>query len=517
MPTAFQPYEGWSPRSGDPLDRMPAGPSRTFETSPQPPQALRQGLDRPDGVFAVVPWAARDVLVALYAAPGSSLRLPMLCVDADGDGTFEGVGERRRVMGRKADRGETWSAELTVQGVPAILTLERTPTERRALSLGGDAPRVLALKPLPPQDPSAPEGLRVVLLNALSTAAGPMALAWARGPEGQAAVGVDRDGDGLFADPGEWQRAEPVERRGTTERWRAQGVVVGSATVDLLFEERLARTTGTLAAPGALRGTATLAGRQFALFLLDQDLDGSYTSPSDLWWFGPPERLAGLHELTPDTLIEGDEPVFLGASPWRLAIVEADGTAHLRADPEAGSLPAYLARRAARAEQRWEARLAGEAEAFRLANAIDPARPRAAVPTAWSHAPDLSDALARARAEQRPVLAVFEADWCPWCHRLARHTFADAEVARLLERFVCVRVNYDFATGGETARYGGRSLPFLLLLDGSGRLLEAPGKDPRDGCRAAVVTAFETPAVFAGRLAAALTTFEALTSGAARR
>ena len=40
-------------------------------------------------------------------------------------------------------------------------------------------------------------------------------------------------------------------------------------------------------------------------------------------------------ELCVETLIEGDEPAFLGGAPWRLRIVEADGTAHLAYDATA--------------------------------------------------------------------------------------------------------------------------------------------------------------------------------------
>lgn len=520
MPTSLRAYEGWSPRVGDPLDRLPLAPPKTFDTRPEPPEGVPDSVPRADGAFARVPWAGRDVLVALYAAPGASLTLPLLCVDADGDGAFESAGERRRVRGRKDDRGETWRAEFTVEGVPGVLTLERSTTERRLLRLTADGARVLALRPLPAARWEGPEQSPVVLLAALPTApaggAAEVLLGVARDPDGRAWVAADQDGDGALGPAERWVAAAPDEPRGEARTWVARAVPTGPVgTVDVRFVERLARTRGSLAPPGALRGTATLAGRQHALYLLDRDLDGAYTSPEDLWWFGPAERLQRLGDLTLDTCIEGDEPAYLGARAWRLRIVEADGTAHLQPDPEAGPLSAYLARRAARSDRRWAERLAPEREAFLAANGIDPARPRAERPPAWLHGGDLAEGLARAAAEQRPLLVSFTADWCPWCHRLDLYTFGDAEVAALLERFVCVRLAYDFLTGDAYERFDGRGLPFLLLLTSDGALLERPGRDPCDPCRGAVVRAFEAPHVFAGRLRAALAAFEALPGTAA--
>lgn len=515
MPTVFRAYEGWSPRLGDPLDRLPLAPPRAFSASPVAPEGVAEVARRPEGQYARVPWAGREVLVALYAPTGSSLSLPLLCVDADGDGAFEGAGERRRVRGRQDDRGQTWRGEFTVDGVPGMLTMERTTTERRALRLGADGAQVLLLRPLPPEALSGPEQSAVVLLAALPCSVPGSAtdalLGFARDAGERAWVGVDADGDGRVSTGDRWVEATSDEPRGEARTWVARGVEAGGAgSVDVRFVERLSRTRGTLGPPGALRGTVTLSGRRHALFLLDRDLDGTYTSPEDLWWFGPVERLQRLGELTPDTCVEGGEPAYLGACAWRLRIVEADGTAHLAQDPGAGTLSSYLERRAARAGRRWAERLAPEMEAFRKANGIDPGRPRAEHAPAWIHGGDLSEGLARAKAEQRPVLVCFTADWCPWCHRLDLYTFADAEVVGLLERFVCVRLAYDFLLGSEYERFDGRGLPFLLLLTPEGRLIERPGHDPCDPCQGAVLRAFEAPHVFAGRLRAALTAFEGL-------
>ncbi|HEY3353194.1 MAG TPA: thioredoxin domain-containing protein [Polyangia bacterium] len=52
------------------------------------------------------------------------------------------------------------------------------------------------------------------------------------------------------------------------------------------------------------------------------------------------------------------------------------------------------------------------------------------------------EALARARAEDRPILLSIGYATCHWCHVMAHETFEDPAVARLMnERFVCIKVD----------------------------------------------------------------------------
>jgi len=52
------------------------------------------------------------------------------------------------------------------------------------------------------------------------------------------------------------------------------------------------------------------------------------------------------------------------------------------------------------------------------------------------------DAFARARAENKPIFLSIGYSTCHWCHRMERESFADPEVARLLnEHFVCIKVD----------------------------------------------------------------------------
>lgn len=54
---------------------------------------------------------------------------------------------------------------------------------------------------------------------------------------------------------------------------------------------------------------------------------------------------------------------------------------------------------------------------------------------------ELDRALASAKAEGRPVMLDFYADWCTDCHRLERSTFADARVRDQFQRFALIKLD----------------------------------------------------------------------------
>lgn len=57
--------------------------------------------------------------------------------------------------------------------------------------------------------------------------------------------------------------------------------------------------------------------------------------------------------------------------------------------------------------------------------------------------PSYEAALAKAKAEHKPVMVDFYADWCGPCRELEMTTYRDPRIQKLAERFVCVKVNTD--------------------------------------------------------------------------
>ena len=86
--------------------------------------------------------------------------------------------------------------------------------------------------------------------------------------------------------------------------------------------------------------------------------------------------------------------------------------------------------------------------------------------------PSLDKAMARALAENKPILAFFYTDGSEECQRMARDTFGDAAVRAQVTRFVCVRL--DGEAHPETAErclYGTLDYPAVAFLSPAGEPL----------------------------------------------
>jgi thiol:disulfide interchange protein DsbD len=100
---------------------------------------------------------------------------------------------------------------------------------------------------------------------------------------------------------------------------------------------------------------------------------------------------------------------------------------------------------------------------------------------AWSLAPkpldwmkSEADAVARARAERKPLLLDFAAEWCIPCKQMDARVFSNDDVQRELGRFVIGKVDVtedDDASAALKAKYGATTLPTVVLLDPDGKTI----------------------------------------------
>jgi len=114
--------------------------------------------------------------------------------------------------------------------------------------------------------------------------------------------------------------------------------------------------------------------------------------------------------------------------------------------------------------------VAGAAMLFTWVNLnhdVDPNAPA----IAWMT--DENVALAKAKAEGRPMLIDFGAEWCPACKELEHETFPDANVRREAQRFVALRADLtdddDEKVKALRKKYGIDGLPVVILLDAEGK------------------------------------------------
>lgn len=77
------------------------------------------------------------------------------------------------------------------------------------------------------------------------------------------------------------------------------------------------------------------------------------------------------------------------------------------------------------------------------------------------------EGMRNAALEKKPVMVDFFADWCHWCRKLDKETYADERVVKMAEMFVCIKV--DTENDRETpAKYQVRGLPTIFYLDHTG-------------------------------------------------
>ena len=84
---------------------------------------------------------------------------------------------------------------------------------------------------------------------------------------------------------------------------------------------------------------------------------------------------------------------------------------------------------------------------------------------------DLPQALDRARAGGQIVMVDVYTDWCGWCKKLDRETYADARVRTALREFVPIKVDAEKGGRAVAEKYGVRGFPTILFVGADGRII----------------------------------------------
>jgi len=83
--------------------------------------------------------------------------------------------------------------------------------------------------------------------------------------------------------------------------------------------------------------------------------------------------------------------------------------------------------------------------------------------------PAFADVLAKSKETGKPVFIDFTTDWCGWCKKLDKDTYAQASGADAMKAFVNVRIDAEKGEGKDVAkRYGVKSYPTLVIVDATG-------------------------------------------------
>jgi len=123
-----------------------------------------------------------------------------------------------------------------------------------------------------------------------------------------------------------------------------------------------------------------------------------------------------------------------------------------------------------------------------LAGAAREAPASSPAPVAIKWEKNFEEALKKAKKAGKPIIVDFWADWCGWCHRLDRTTYADPWVARKAQDFVAVKVNTEGSRKelDVALKYHVASrLPTIVFLSPEGRQVgrlngfQGPGQFPR--------------------------------------
>ncbi|TKJ35009.1 MAG: hypothetical protein CEE38_16250 [Planctomycetes bacterium B3_Pla] len=72
--------------------------------------------------------------------------------------------------------------------------------------------------------------------------------------------------------------------------------------------------------------------------------------------------------------------------------------------------------------------------------------------------------ISAAKARKRPVLIKFEAEWCSWCEKMDREVFAQPQIIKMLENYICIRIDVDKQRNVALA-YKIKTLPRIIVVN----------------------------------------------------
>jgi len=305
-------------------------------------------------------------------------------------------------------------------------------------------------------------------------------------------VAIDRNGDGEFGE-GEVETVTVDERKRRDGSVGGHGIVLRD--VDLSLGDRSYRTYFVLQRPLGgewtfrlitfwyLEGTVALGDKQYIVNVVDNDQDGSFEGPKDVWLVRgaePVKRPASAFAMSAP-----GEGRFLDGKRFVLKTVKGTNVALDVADA-AGPDPKDEAQARVRVEHIWAKRFDKEREEFVKGKGLDTSRPQAEDPIRWRYI-TFADAKALAAKEQKALFVDIMAFWCSWCYRMDYYTYIDAEVARVLnEQFIAVKIIQEQDRAGDYQavrdELGARGIPAMGIWGPDGTLRRKIGgwKKPED-------------------------------------
>jgi len=305
-------------------------------------------------------------------------------------------------------------------------------------------------------------------------------------------LAIDRNGDGAF---GEDEVGAVVinAMKGRDGSVRAHRILLKD--VDLELEGRSYRTyfvfqrmvggawTFRLITLWYLEGTVALGDKQYIVNVVDNDQDGSFEGPKDLWLVRGTEPVQ--RPTTPFAMSVPGEGRFLDGKRFALQAIKGNNVALTFAEA-AGPDPRDDAQARTRLEHLWAERFDKERAEFEAKQSLDTARPRATDPIRWRYI-TFAEAKALAAKEQKALFVDVMAFWCVWCYRMDYYTYIDAEVAGLLnEKFIPVKIIQEQDRAGDYAavreELGTRGIPAMGIWgpDGTFRRMIGGWKKPEN-------------------------------------